>query len=437
MIDSKISNKSKVKTDARRIAIGVLDDVLERKLEFDHAFNNARYIELLQPRDRAFSRLILLTTFRHLGQIDAIIGKFLLKPPKGKGRWLMSIMRITTAQLVFLDTPPHAAVSQALKLLDILKLKQFKGLANAVLRKISDEGIAIAKLQDAGQLNTPAWLYRRWQKAYGKDNTAAIAKIHGSEANLDISVKSDPVYWAEKLNGEILPNSTIRLKPVSDITILDGFNDGQWWVQDAAASLPVHLMGDIQGKDIIDLCAAPGGKTLQMAAMGANVIAIDRSKKRMTRLLENLARTKLDAEIIITDALEYQPEKLADIILLDAPCSSTGTIRRHPDLIHQKSLKDVQRLNNLQNELLQAAEKMVKSGGMIIYTTCSLQPEEGESPIRYFLKNSEAMKKSDILPADIFNCKELISDGYLRCLPCHFDKYGGMDGFFAARLIKN
>ena len=433
---NKTTNTRKIKPDARRIAIGVLDDVLERKLEFDYAFNNARDMEFLQPRDRAFARLILLTTFRNLGQIDAIIGKFLQRPPKGKGRWLVSIMRITTAQLVFLNTPPHAAVSQALKLLEILKLQQFKGLANAVLRKISDEGIEIAKSQDAGQLNTPAWLYRRWQKAYGKDNAAAIAKIHGCEANLDISVKSDPDHWAQKLDGVILPNGTIRLKSVSDITILSGFNDGQWWVQDAAASLPVHLMGDINGKDIIDLCAAPGGKTLQMAAMGANVIAVDRSSKRMARLSENLTRTNLDAKIIIADALEYQPEKLADVILLDAPCSSTGTIRRHPDLIHQKSLKDVQRLSQLQDDLLQAAVKMVKSGGIIIYTTCSLQPEEGESRIRYFLKNSHSMEKSDILTSDIFNCDELINDGYLRCLPCHFAEYGGMDGFFAARLIK-
>ncbi len=433
---NRIINTHKIKADARRIAIGVLDDVLERKLEFDYAFNNARHMEFLQPRDRAFARLILLTTFRNLGQIDAIIGKFLQRPPKGKGRWLMSIMRITTAQLVFLDTPPHAAVSQALKLLEILKLKQFKGLANAVLRKISEEGVEIAQSQNAGQLNTPAWLYRRWQKAYGKDNTTAIAKIHGCEANLDISVKSDTDQWAQKLDGVILPNGTIRLKSVSDITILPGFDDGQWWVQDTAASLPVHLMGDINGKNIIDLCAAPGGKTLQMVAMGANVIAVDRSSKRMARLSENLTRTKLDAKIIIADALEYQPEKLADVILLDAPCSSTGTIRRHPDLIHQKSLRDVQRLSQLQDDLLQAAVKMVKSGGIIIYTTCSLQPEEGESRIRYFLKNSQLVEKSDILTSDIFNCDELISDGYLRCLPCHFAKYGGMDGFFAARLIK-
>jgi len=434
---NKNQTRPKRKADARRVALGVLDDVLERKLEFDRAFDDARDVSLLEPRDRAFARLLLLTTFRRLGQIDAIISSFLQKEPKGKGRWVRSVLRLTTAQLVFLDTPPHAAVSSALKLLEILKLDQFKGLANAVLRKISTEGKAIAETQDAGQLNTPKWLYKRWQKAYGAELTTAIANMHMREANLDITVKTDAPGWAGKLDGQLLPTGSIRLKGISDVSTLPGFDTGDWWVQDTAASLPIHLLGDIKGKTIIDLCAAPGGKTLQLAAAGANVIAVDRSKRRMHRLRENLERTNLNAEIIVADALEYRPAELADAILLDAPCSSTGTIRRHPDLPHQKNLKDVQRLAELQQELLEAAVQMVKPGGVIIYATCSLQPEEGETRIRYFLKNSEQASLSAIKTEDVFGCDELITDNFLRCLPCHLTEQGGMDGFFAARLIKN
>ena len=434
---NKNQARPKRKADARRIALGVLDDVLERKQEFDRAFDDARDIYLLEPRDRAFARLLLLTTFRRLGQIDAIISTFMQKEPKGKGRWVRSVIRLTTAQLVFLDTPPHAAVSSALKLLEVLKLDQFKGLANAVLRKISTEGKALAETQDAGRLNTPAWLYKRWSKAYGAGAAAAIADMHMREAQLDITVKSDAPGWAQKLDGQLLPTGSVRLQGINDVTTLPGFDDGDWWVQDTAASLPIHLLGDIKGKTIIDLCAAPGGKTLQLAAAGAHVIAVDRSKRRMHRLRENLERTNLTAEIIVADATEYRPVELADAILLDAPCSSTGTIRRHPDLPHQKNLKDVQRLAELQQELLEAAVQMVKPGGIIIYATCSLQPEEGESRIRYFLKNTELTTQSTLVADDIFGCEEFISDGFLRCLPSHLENFGGMDGFFAARLIKN
>jgi 16S rRNA (cytosine967-C5)-methyltransferase len=310
-----------------------------------------------------------------------------------------------------------------------------KKLANAVLRRVAREGRAIADAQDAARLNTPDWLWQSWAAAYGEATCRQIAEAHLSEAPLDITVKENVEAWAEKLGARVLPTGSLRRKAGGRVADLPGFKDGAWWVQDAASALPVKLLGDVKGKTVIDLCAAPGGKTAQLAAAGARVTAVDRSEKRLVRLRENLDRLGLTAELVCADATEWKPVEMADAALVDAPCSSTGAIRRHPDVARLKAPGDVIKLAGVQDRLLAAALDQVRPGGLIVYSSCSLQPEEGPDRIAALLDAGRPVTRVDVAPGDIGGLKEVISaDGDLRCLPCHLGDLGGMDGFYAARL---
>ncbi|PHQ72025.1 MAG: MFS transporter, partial [Sneathiella sp.] len=261
-----------------------------------------------------------------------------------------------------------------------------------------------------------------------------IATAHLTEASLDFSVKSQPAKWAEKLGAVLLPTGSLRRNSGGDISELPGFDDGEWWVQDASARLPALLFGDVKGKTILDSCAAPGGKTAQLANVGAHVIALDRSKARMKRLEENLTRLNLSANLQIGDAEEFETTESLDGILLDAPCSSTGTLRRHPDVAYLKSQADVDKLTLLQARLLDAASKQLSANGILVYSVCSLQPEEGEQQIAALLSRDQSLKRQPVLAGEIGGAQELINDaGDIRCLPFHM---GGIDGFFAARLVK-
>jgi 16S rRNA (cytosine967-C5)-methyltransferase len=421
----------------RWAALDLLEAVLRRGRPLDEAIPDHPGFANLQVRDRAFARLLTATTLRRLGQIDAVIDAALERPLPRKAQGVRDILRLGTVQLLFLDTPPHAAVATAVDLAQARKHGPHKKFVNAVLRRLGRQSRALAKAQDAARMNTPDWLWEAWVKAYGEPTCRRIAEAHLSEAPLDVTVKEDAAGWAKKLGARILPTGSLRRPPGGTVTDHPGFGEGAWWVQDAASALPVNLLGDIKGRSIIDLCAAPGGKTAQLANRGAVVTAVDRSEKRLARLSENLRRLGLTAELIAADAVTWRPPQLAEMVLVDAPCSATGTIRRHPDVARLKKPDDVAKLTGVQDRLLTAALEMTAPGGTVVYCSCSLLPQEGPERIEPLIGAGGAASREPVKPTEVGGMKELISaDGDLRTLPCHLPEQGGMDGFYAARLIK-
>ncbi len=420
----------------RDLAFDILNATLHSRQGFDEAFDQHERSTKLDPRDRGFAFNLVITTLRHLGQIDDVLYQCLEKSLPPKAKFARTILRLGICQLLFLETPAHAAVSTSVDLAERQNQGPYKKLINAILRRVDREAVKLKGKQDAEKLNTPDWLWQSWSQAYGEDMARQIAAAHMTPPELDLSVKSDAASWAEKLGGRLLPSGGIRLPVSTKVQELAGYNEGAWWVQDAAASLPAQLFGtDLSGQRIADICAAPGGKTAQLAAAGAEVIALDRSEKRVQTLKENLARLSLIAETICTDAADWRPETLLDGVLLDAPCSATGTIRRHPDVAYLKRAEDVSHAGQAQLRLLDAAAEMVKPGGLIIFATCSLQPEEGPEVIQAFLAGHSNWQRQTIKAAEIGNQAEFITAaGDLRTLPYHFADLGYMDGFFAARL---
>ncbi len=419
---------------ARAIAQELLAAVLRRHRPLDEVIAGHAGMARLEPRDRAFARKLVGTTLRRLGQIDRLISDCLERPLPGRGAPAMDALRLGATQLLFLGTPPHAAVDGSVQLLTA-GVAGYRGLVNAVLRRIGREGAERLAALPPVPINSPGWLYRRWVATYGAETAAAIATAHLEEAPLDLSVKSDPAGWAERLGATVLPTGSLRLAVDGMVEALPGFAEGGWWVQDTAAALPVRLLGDVAGKTVIDLCAAPGGKTAGLAAAGARAIAVDRSPTRLRRLTENLARLHLEAEIHEADAAVWQPAAPADALLLDAPCSATGTIRRHPDLPWIKRQRDIDTLVRLQDRLLANATAMVKPGGILLYCTCSLEPEEGERRIDAFLEGGAPFDRVPVEAAEIGGLAETLTpQGELRTLPSHMAQAGGMDGFYAVRL---
>ena len=384
----------------------------------------------LAGRDRAFARLLAATVLRRLGEIDAALAPLLSRPlPVGAAR-VMNALRLGTAQRLFLDTPPHAAVDTTVRLLDG-RLSGFKGLANAVLRRVA----ATAAPADAARRNTPDWLWRSWSAAYGEETAAAIAAAHLAEPPLDLTVAGDAETWRDTLQAALLPTGSLRRPIGGDPAALPGFEDGAWWVQDAAAALPARLLGPVAGKRVIDLCAAPGGKTAQLAAAGADVTAIDRSPQRLARLRANLERLGLGAEVVEADADAWRPDRPADAVLLDAPCTATGTIRRHPDIARIKTAADVAKMAAVQDRLLRAAVEMTAPGGRLVYATCSLQPEEGPARVAALLGGGAPLRLDGISALEMPGLSDAIgADGTVRTLPCHWKELGGLDGFFIARF---
>ncbi|MFN3077881.1 MAG: RsmB/NOP family class I SAM-dependent RNA methyltransferase, partial [Alphaproteobacteria bacterium] len=362
---------------SRGAALELLQAVLRHRRPLDEAMDDLPALAALSGRDRAFVRCLVATTLRHLGVIDALVDRCLEHPLPSKRSEILGILRLGTAQSLFLDIPAHAAVDTMVNLAARTEGGAYKGLVNAVLRRLAREGREIMADLDAAWSNTPPWLWQSWSSVWGETVCRRIAEANQKEAPLDLTVRGEADGWAERLKAQVLPTGSLRLPsggaPVSE---LPGYDEGGWWVQDAAASLPVHLFGELRGRNVIDLCAAPGGKTAQMAAAGANVTAVDRSPRRLKRLSDNLARLGLSATTVVADATSWRPAVLADAVLLDAPCSATGTIRRHPDVPHLKTSDDVNRMRQLQAALLAQAATMVRSGGMLIYCVCSLQPEE-------------------------------------------------------------
>jgi 16S rRNA (cytosine967-C5)-methyltransferase len=423
---------------ARAAALAILSDVLRKRRALDVAVDTALQHGTLAPRDAAFARAIAGETLRRFGQLDAVLRHFMVKPPAPhRSGATTEILLAGACELLFLNVAPHAAVDGANRLAQAdPKALHFKSLINAVLRRVAQEGRKIIAAQDAARLNTPDWLWERWRAAYGEATAHAIAEAHLPEPPLDLVFKGDislDIPDAEKLGPNVL-----RLRGAGRVEELPGFKEGIWWVQDVAASMPARLFGDIAGKRVLDLCAAPGGKTMQLASFGAHVTAVDISKERLARVQENLARAKLKAELAAADIRDWQPKAPASFVLLDAPCTSTGTIRRHSDLPWIKGAVDVTASTTLQAEMLEAAAAMTAPGGLLIYVVCSLEPEEGVEQIEAFLEQHKDFLRVPLSAAETFNDEKLISRvGDLRTLPCHWAPLGGMDSFYAARLKRS
>lgn len=422
------------KADARVLAHAMLLALLEKNLSLDEVWDNEKGLGQLEGRDRAFCRLLLLTTLRYFGFLDYRLGQY-AKALQNLPADVQMALRLGAAQLLILKSAAHAAVGTSVDLV-FAKHKPLRGLVNAVLRKIAQEKPK-AVPADHWRHIFPSWLLQNWTQHYGEASCEALARADLQEPMLDISVKETPEPWQERLGAAAPIPGVLRLPHQDEITKLPGFAEGAWWVQDIAASLPVRLLGAVKNQTVLDLCAAPGGKTAQLAAAGAKVTAVDLSPQRLTRLKENLQRLKLDAQIIASDVLNFKPTTLFDAVLLDAPCTATGTLRRHPDLLFRKKPDDITRLAQLQGRLLAKAASFLKPGGRLVYAVCSLQPEEGEGVIATFLKENPSWRREDVTVDELFGHAEWVTErGDLRTLPCHLGPEGGMDGFFAARLIK-
>ncbi len=423
---------------ARRAAISLLQGVTLDQQPLDQLLETDVEFAALEGRDRSFAHALVASSLRHGGEIKAVLGEFLKKPLPRSSGIAVDILTVAVTQLLFMSVSPHAAIDLSVDLAkQDKKAQHFSGLINAVLRKISTEGKKTLESLDGPRLNTPDWLWEQWVSAYGEATARAIAAAHLVEAPIDISVKDKAGYWATELAGELLPTGSIRLS-ASDKSLVDmpGFSSGDWWVQDAASALPVKLFGDIRGQSVLDLCAAPGGKTAQLAAGGASVTAVDDSVSRMARLRENLLRLKLPVAMILADVLSLPSDVLYDNVLLDAPCSATGTIRRHPDLMYLKSQNQLASLAELQLKMLTHAAELVRPGGQLIYCTCSLSPLEGERQVFKFLRAHENFVLKPVMPAELGGQAQFVTPaGLLRCLPSMtIGNSAGLDGFFAARL---
>lgn len=431
---------------ARRVAADILDGVLHRHRTLDEQLEGTAAhpgLKSLPDRDRALMRRLVATILRRRGTLQYVLGKMLDRGLPTDAPRAQSALMIGAAQIFWMDVPDHAAVDLSVRLAQAdRRAAKYTGLVNAVLRRCTRDGVALLAETDP-TCDVPDWLMARWTVHYGEATARAIAAAITHEPSLDLTVKANAPHWATRLHGEILPTGTLRTLLQGAVPMLPGFAEGQWWVQDAAAALPARLFGDVSGKRIADLCAAPGGKTAQLAQAGAEVTALDRSPARIGRLNENLKRLALSATTIVADAAEWPGDgEPFDGILVDAPCAATGTIRRHPDVAWLKQESDVTALADLQARLLKNAVRLLRPGGTLIYCTCSLEPEEGEQAIAAHLASESGLRRMPIDAAEVGGLGAIVTpDGDLRTLPCHLPhpdpRLGGLDGFYAARLIKS
>lgn len=439
IIDARVERLEKTfpGLTARKAALDLMG-LLRRQVPLDQALEMCPSFLALEGADRGFARHITATTLRNLGRIDAIVGEFLDRPLPKRNAAVMDILRLTAGQLLFLETPAHAAVSTATELAGLKReTAGFKGLVNAISRRISEKGPALLE-KAPFRTDTPGWLWRSWERQFGPTVTRAIAEAHKRQAPVDLILKPGaPTADLLALDGAMaLPGGSVRLPAGTPVPELPGFADGTWWVQDFAASLPVALAGPVDGLEVLDLCAAPGGKTLQLAAGGAKVTALDVSAKRLERVRENLSRTGLAADIVEADLLKWAPEEPVDLVLLDAPCSATGTIRRHPDIPWYRDEQAVGDLARLQAKMIDHALGFLKPGGRLLYCTCSIQRSEGEDQVKAALTRHEDVALEPLMAPFEGLPENLLKGGMLRTLPSFMADEGGMDGFFAAMLKK-
>ncbi len=410
--------------DARLGALFLIEAALARRGGLDEALSAPRYLGL-SAQDRGFARAVVMAALRRLGPIDRILDGKLKREPPARVRQLL---RLGLAQAFWLDTPAFAAVDTTVALTP----QALRGLVNAVLRGALRDG----QPPDDPAALAPPWLLSRWRAAYGEADAQAMAAQIAEEPATDLTRRHDADGdLTALLEGETLPGGTIRLRRRGDVAEWPGYSDGRWWVQDAAAALPARLTSSLAGATALDMCAAPGGKTFQLAAAGAKVTALDKSAGRLRRLANGLTRLNLSAEMIAADAARWSDGRAFDVVLLDAPCSSTGAFRRHPDVLWNAKPGDLAPLAAVQARLLQSAAGRVKPGGRLIYSVCSLEPEEGEAQIRDFLARHADFTLDPVQPGEGgAPAPSLAAEGWLRVLPHHIE--GGIDGFFVARLIR-
>lgn len=428
---------------ARRVAYAALNDIFYRRRSLDEVFDaraqTGQDFAALEARDRAFVRLLVSVVLKRANEFDRHLATLLHEPLADLApAQLLTIFRLGMAQLCILETPPHAVVDTSVELAAAEGIAHHKPLVNAVMRRLSREGYMPLGARDAGRLMLPEWLWQEWVGDYGVETALDMAAALLDDTPVDFTLRDDSAagtqHWALRLDARILPTGSLRKDAGGFIPSLEGFDEGAWWVQNAAAAIPARLLDVTPGMTVVDLCAAPGGKTAQLAAQGARVIALDRSAPRMKRLHENMARLKLDVETVVADGAVWQPAEPVDAVLLDAPCSATGTLRHQPDALWLKQPADQIKLAALQSRLLDNAWKMLRAGGVLIYCTCSLQKAEGEAQIDAFLARApDAMRQ----PVSAQGLEMAVTaQGDLRILPQHWRELGGLDGFYIACLRK-
>jgi 16S rRNA (cytosine967-C5)-methyltransferase len=416
----------------RAAALDALAAALDRRNGLDEALSGPAFGRL-SPLDRGFARALVMATLRRLGSLDALLQPKLRKAPPDA---VIHILRLGAAELLLLDTPDHAAVDSAVRLVE-QRVRPFKALVNGVLRGLARDRAAPGWSEPPPERDVPPWLFSRWRAAYGEEAVAIAAALR-SEPPTDLTLRepSEAADLAEALEAEVLPSGSLRTRRGGSVAEWPGFGEGRWWVQDAAAALPARLLAVRPGETVLDLCAAPGGKTLQLAAAGGAVTALDRSEPRLRRLRENLTRTGLGAEVVAAPAETWADPRRFKAVLLDAPCSSTGTFRRNPDVLWAISPTDVSKLAGVQSRLLDAAADRTQPGGRLIYCVCSLEPEEGEGQVAAFLSRRPDFRLQPVEVGEAGSPKEAARDGALRLLPSMWAERGGMDGFYAARLVR-
>ena len=425
---------NKLGVDSRKKSSKILTDVLEKSFSFEDAFqksiNNTKY--KIRSEDKAFVYMLTSSVLRFLTQIDFTLDKLLKKSIKKLPDNPKMSLRIGLAQLFILKTPKHAAVSTSV---DITKSK-WKGLVNAILRQIIREENNYKKVfEDAPKL--PNWLLKRWKKNWPNDYLEIIECIQEINPHIDVAVKKDIKKWKNKLSADLLPNNILRLNQGGLINEKEGYDQGEWWIQDYSSQIAIKSFSIKKNEEILDLCAAPGGKTAQMLALGAKVLSIDQNKKRIAKFKENMNRLKFKTEIIETDILKFETKKRWNKILLDVPCSSTGIIRKNPDILYSKEEGVINNLISIQKELLQKSWSLLNTGGQLLYCNCSLETEEGELQIKKFLENNPDAKINKISSDGLDDInKSLKKEGWLRILPNDSKKVKNIDGFFIACLKK-
>lgn len=400
----------------------VLTAALQKRGGLEEALAQPGFARL-PLRDRAFARALVMAALRRMGPIDRALDARLLREPP---RPIRDILRLGAAQLFFLDVPNFAAVMTTVELAP----RPLRALVNAVMRGLTRGGAPAVDFEALA----PAWLFARWRAAYGAEAAMEIAEWIAKEPATDLTpLVQAQQGLAQALEAEILSGGSMRTARRGDPSTWPGYSEGRWWIQDAAAAIPARLLDIRGGESALDVCAAPGGKSLQLAAAGAKVTALDRSAQRMRRVAAGLARTGLSAELVVADAITWGDERRFDAVLVDAPCSATGTFRRHPDVLWNARPGDIASMANIQGALIAAAALRVKSGGRLVYSVCSLEGEEGEAQVAALLK-SRADFVSEPIEAGEGGApaKSRTPEGWLRILPPHLA--GGVDGFFVARL---
>ncbi len=427
---------------SRRAALAVLEAVLAAGQPLDMALETVHAATPLPARDRGLVRQLVGTVLRRQGEINQLIKQCLDRPLPAKALTARLILSLGAAQLFYLDIPDHAAIATSVDLAASdrrARVRGFKNLINAVLRRLAREGRAWQAQLDHERLALPSWLWRRWCAAYGEAATRATARVISSPPPLDLTPRDAAARaWMQQHMpaARLLPQGSLRLQDAGPVEALPGYREGYWWVQDAAATLPAQLLAPLPGAAVLDLCAAPGGKTMQLAAMSARVTAIETAGARLDRLRQNLTRARLDAQCLLADAAQWRPANPVGHILLDAPCSSTGTLRRRPDVALLKRPADIAAMAAMQQRLLAHAASLLAPGGVLVYAVCALEREEGEDQIAQLLAAHTDLRRLPITEAEAPGLAQaLTADGDLRILPGHWEAQGGIDGFYIARLI--